>query len=114
MTLNPNQPVREVTPEERKRSVRMFWLILLLFPVVVGVMVAYLSVKGRQVRDYGQAVLQEVAARPQPLQGAAPCSELSQRRAPAMVQACTVSKGPGGKLQVVLRVEGDRQYRLSR
>ncbi|WP_291424595.1 hypothetical protein [Deinococcus sp.] len=112
MTLSPDLPQRAATPEERRRAGRMFWLILLLFPMVVGTMLAYLSVRGRQVRDYGQAVVQEVATRATPLQGRVPCHEVASAKAPASVKSCEAERLSGGKVTVTIQTSGGQKYQL--
>lgn len=114
MTLPNSSPQREVTPEERRRSVRMFWMILLLFPTLIGVGLAVFAFQGRGMRDYGQAVLREVSARPQPFHGSAECAEVAAATKPAGVKTCTVSATPGGGLNVVIDTERGQQYRLSK
>lgn len=110
-----NLPQREVTPEERKRSTRMFWVILLLFPMAVGVMVAYLSVKGRQIRDYGQEVL--AAAQLQHFDQAASyfvsCAEYLKKPLPQGVAECKVQV-VNGQPQVEIQNDRGQQYQISK
>ena len=92
----------------------MFWLILLLFPMIVGAMVAYLSVKGRQVRDYGQAVL--IAAGQQKFDPTASydsdCTEYLNKPVPQGVQECKV-QAVNGQAEVVIKTERGQQYRVT-
>lgn len=109
-------PLREVTPEERARSARTFWIILLGFVTLVGGAIAYAAWGGRQVRDYGQAVY--VAATRAPLQTGAsydvPCGQvLPDRAAPRGVQSCVVGVRDG-QVSVLVSTESGRQYRLPR
>lgn len=110
----PTPPLREVTPEERKRSGRMFWLILLLFPMIVGVMVAYLSFGGRQMRDYGQAVL--AAAKQQKFDPTASynsdCTEYLKNPVPQGVQECKVQV-INGQAEVIIKNDRGQQYRIT-
>lgn len=114
--LNPKLPPREMTPEERKRSVRTFWIILLGFVTLVGAAIAYASWGGRQVRDYGQAVY-AAATRTPPQTGASydvPCAQvLPGVTAPGHIQSC-VAKISDGQVAVVLSTDGGRQYRVPR
>lgn len=110
-----NLPQREVTPEERKRSTRMFWAILLLFPMLVGVMVAYLSVKGRQIRDYGHTVL--AATSQQKFDPTASifsnCSEFLKDPLPKGVQECKVQV-MNGQATVIIQNDRGQQYQISK
>lgn len=114
MALNPNAPQRDMTPQERQRSVKTFWLILLLLPTVIGTMVAYLSVKGRQVRDYGQSVIQAVQSSSSKIAGPTDCTAIQQLKTPPRsVKSCTVVPEKGG-LVVTLNMENGQQYRVTR
>ncbi len=114
MSLPNSAPLREVTPEERRRSARTFWTILLLFPTLIGLMLAVFAYQGKSVRDYGQGVLREVAARPQPFRGSANCAEVAKATAPAAVKACTVSADQAGHLNVVVTTRRGQQYRVDK
>lgn len=114
--LTPQLPPRDVTPEERARSARTFWIILLGFVTLVGAAVAYAAWGGRQVRDYGQAVYAAATQVP-PSAGVAydlPCAQvLPGRAAPASVTGC-VAQVRDGRVAVVLSTSGGRQYRVVR
>ncbi len=114
--LTPKTPLRETTPEQRARSARTFWIILVGFVTLVGAAVAYAAWGGRQVRDYGQAVY--AAATRTPPQTAVsydvPCAQvLPGVAAPGRVQSC-VAEFRSGQVAVVLSAEGGRQYRVPR
>ncbi|MFC5847801.1 hypothetical protein [Deinococcus petrolearius] len=114
--LTPQLPPREVTPQERARSVRTFWIILLGFVTLVGAAIAYAAWGGRQMRDYGQAVY-AAATRTPPAAGVSydvPCAQvLPGRAAPKGVRSCVVGVR-GGEVAVVLATEGGREYRMPR
>jgi hypothetical protein len=114
--LNPKLPPREVTPEERARSARTFWMILLGFVTLVSAATAYVAWGGRQVRDYGQAVYTAALQAP-PQTGVSydvPCAQvLPARSAPGSVQSC-VAEVRGGQVAVVLSTGSGRQYRVPR
>lgn len=115
-SLDPKQPLREPTPEERARAARMVWLIVLGVPTMVGVMVAYLTFNGRQVRDYGRAVMQAVQNSPSANLGTSPeeCGKVLPGVAvPSGVQSCRVERLHDGGLLVTLTVDGGRQYQVS-
>lgn len=114
-SLDPQRPLRDPTPEERRKAGRMVWLILLGLPSIIGVMVAYLTFRGRAVRDYGHEVYVVASQRPFPAgaSGAVPCSEYLNKPLPAGALSCEVQFS-GSKAEVLLRVEGDRQYRIER
>ncbi|MFC4639514.1 hypothetical protein [Deinococcus hohokamensis] len=109
----PHPPLREITPEQRRRTQRTFVWILVGFVAGIGIMVATLSAGGRAVRDYGQGVLDDVRRSGSwGVPGnAQECSEVSNRRAPPGVTHCMVERH-GQNYVVVLQIEGDRQYRV--
>lgn len=93
---------------------RTFLWILLGFLAAVGAMVAVLSVQGRAAREYGSLVLQ--AAGPQNAQANfdRPCAQVLPGKAvPPNVLGCVLEVRQG-QPTAVLRVEGDRQYRVTR
>lgn len=114
--LTPQLPPREVTPQERARSVRTFWIILLGFVTLVGAAIAYTAWGGRQVRDYGQAVYAAATQAP-PSAGVSydvPCTQvLPGRAAPNGVRSCVVGVRDG-QVTVALSTEGGREYRVPR
>ena len=110
-TPAPREPLREITPKERARIARTVALLLLGFFAAVGVMVAYLSVQSRAARDYGDAVLQAARQNPSAVTGERQdCRTLRPGSFPGSVESCVIERTPGG-LEVVVRLEGNRQYR---
>ncbi|UBV43162.1 hypothetical protein LAJ19_02765 [Deinococcus taeanensis] len=107
--------VREVTPEMRARSVRTFVGILVAFFVMIGVVVATLSLQGRAVRDYAARVADAViATHPSANAGfTQPCAQARQGPLPTGAETCDVQVD-GGRVTVTVRVQGDRAYRLVR
>lgn len=106
---DPNTPLREVTPEMRRRTTRTFIGVLVAFLAGIGVLLAAMSWQGRVVREYGQTVLK--AAQAAPLNGDRPCAEVVDDPLPSNVLTCTVETAEG-QPTVVLSLRGDRQYRL--
>ncbi|MHA0034436.1 hypothetical protein [Deinococcus sp. PESE-13] len=114
MTLSPDQPQREITSDERRRMARTFLWILLAFVAGVALMVAVLSVQGRAAREYGSLVIQ--AAGPQNAQATfdRPCAQvLPGKPVPPNVISCVLEVHQG-QPTAVLKVEGERQYRVTR
>lgn len=109
----PAPPLREVTPEQRRRTARTFWLILLGFVAGIALLVATLSWQGRVAREYARDVLAAAqATRPSPDGSSArKCVEVRPGALPRGVLDCDVSV-TRGRPQVVLQLEGGRQYRL--
>lgn len=93
----------------------MVWLIVLGLPTIIGVMVAYLTFRGREVRDYGHEVLLAAKAHPWPASasGEAPCRSVLDKPLPRGALTCQVQYS-GPNTEVVITVEGNRQYRVSR
>lgn len=111
-SLDPKRPLREPTPEERARAARLVWLIVLGLPTVVGVMVAYLTWGGRQVRDYGREVIGAVQQNSgDVVKGGEDCGKIVPG-VPRGVQSCRVERVEGGVL-VTLSMAGGRQYQVS-
>lgn len=106
---DPNTPLREVTPEMRRRTTRTFIGVLVAFLAGIGVLLAAMSWQGRVVREYGQTVLK--AAQAAPLTGDRPCADVVDDPLPSNVLTCTVETAEG-QPTVVLSLRGDRQYRL--
>lgn len=111
-TPPPREPLREITPQERARIARTFVLLLIGFLAAVGVMVAYLSAGGRAARDYGDAVLRAApsASSAPGTSGRQDCRTVLPGRVPRTVQSCVVEYTPR-QIEVVVQVEGNRQYR---
>jgi hypothetical protein len=96
----------------RARALRAFGVVLLLFVLVVGAMLAIFAYQGKTVRDYG---LQVLAAAPAGLSTATGCSVLAPRVIPpAQLSECRVTPLPGGKRRLDLTFEGGRTFRLER
>lgn len=113
MPLTPKQPLREITPEERKRSMRTFLFILLGFPSLVGVMVAYVSLQGRPIRMYGREVLalaQQQTLNPTASYGA-DCTQYLKKPVPEGIKQCRV-QAINGQLEVVMTTADDRSYHI--
>ncbi|PNY82432.1 hypothetical protein [Deinococcus koreensis] len=110
---SPSAPLREVTPEQRRRTARTFWLILLAFVAGIGMLVAALSWQGRAAREYAGDVLEVVqATKPSPnVSYTQKCLEARPGALPSGVLDCDVRVRQGRAL-VTLQLEGGRQYRL--
>ncbi len=107
--------LREITPAERGRATRSFFLILLAFVAGIGVIVATLAFQGRAARDYGGRVLQAVQAT-NPSANASygiKCVTALPGPLPRGILDCDVTVDRG-RVGVVLQAEGDRQYRLGK
>ncbi|GGL67995.1 hypothetical protein GCM10010840_02440 [Deinococcus aerolatus] len=105
--------MREITPAERGRATRSFFLILLAFAAGIGVIVATLAFQGRAARDYGGRVMQAVQAT-NPSANASyglKCVTALPGPLPRGILDCDVTVDRG-RVGVVLQAEGDRQYRL--
>lgn len=89
MSLFSTVEQREVTPEERRRSARTFWFILLLFPSVIGLMITFLSLQGRELRSYVKEAM--AAAHARPPEKSTPCSFWIEKT-PASVKTCEIEK----------------------
>lgn len=111
----PGAPLREITPEQRRRTARTFWLILLAFVAGIGLLVAALSWQGRAAREYAQDVLEAVqATNPSPnVSYTQKCTEARPGALPPGVLDCNVSVR-AGQAQIVLSLEGSRRYTLPR
>ena len=105
-------PPRDLSPEEQRRAGRLVWLVLLAFVALVGGLTAFLSAKGRAVRDYGQSVLSALDTAPA---GAWPgyCARVLPGRAiPSTVSRCEVKREAGGPV-VELSLENGHLYRVT-
>ncbi|ACO45768.1 hypothetical protein DEDE109153_03585 [Deinococcus deserti] len=104
---------RVVTPEERSRAMRTFMWIVVGFVAAIGILVATLSVMGRGMRDYGQAAARAVqATRPAPgTNFTRPCADVLNKPMPGGVVSCMVMV-KNGQVTALLKVEGDKQYRV--
>lgn len=113
MTFPEQAPVREITPEQRQRSQRTFWLILLAVVAGVGLIVAVLSVAGRAARNYGleAARAAQTTSLSEHLSYDQKCRDLTGKPLPRGVLDCTVEVRQG-QVEAVVQVEGDRQYRV--
>lgn len=111
----PASPLREITPGERRRTARTFWLILLAFVAGIAMLVAALSWQGRAAREYAQDVLEAVqATKPSSnVSYTQKCAQALPAALPAGVLDCDVSV-QGGQAQVTLQLEGNRRYTLPR
>lgn len=96
----------------RARALRAFGVVLLLFVLVVGALLAVFAYQGKLVRDYGLRVL---AAAPAGLSAATGCSVVAPGvTPPAQLSECSVTPLPGGKRRLDLTFEGGRTFRLER
>ncbi|MFC4427533.1 hypothetical protein [Deinococcus navajonensis] len=114
MTVPP-RPLREITPEQRQRTLRTFLWILVGFAAGIGIMVAILSAGGRAVRDHGQAVLRSIENRPAGtgVRSGQPCETVLPRALPPGALSCQIELvGTDRHPEVVIRIEGDRLYRV--
>ncbi|GGI81848.1 hypothetical protein [Deinococcus wulumuqiensis] len=111
----PSRPEqREITPAERCKMTRTFLLIVLLFLGGVAAMVAVMSVQGRAAREYGGMVIRAAGPQSTQVNFDRPCTDVLPGKAvPPNVTACTLEVR-GGAASVVLEVEGERQYRVTR
>ena len=111
----PASPLREITPEQRRRTARTFWLILLAFVAGIAMLVAALSWQGRAAREYAKDVLEAVqATKPSPnVSYTQKCAQARPAALPAGVLDCDVSV-KSGQAQVTLQLEGNRRYTLPR
>lgn len=111
----PPPLLREITPEQRRRTQKTFLWILLGFAAGIGLMVATLSAGGRAVRDYGKAVLQAIHTSPSVAvtRSGQPCQTVLPRSLPAGALGCQIELvGQDRHPEVVIRIEGDRLYRI--
>lgn len=105
--------LRDITPAERGRATRSFFLILLAFVAGIGIIVATLAFQGRAARDYGGRVIEAVQdTKPsENVSYAQKCTEALPGPLPRGILDCDVTVDRG-RVSVVLQAEGDRQYRL--
>ena len=114
MTLKPDQPVRDLTPAERRGMTRTFLWILLAFVAGVAAMVAVMSVQGRAAREYGDMVIQAAGRQDARASFDRPCAQVLPGKAvPPNVVSCVLEVRQG-QPTAVLKVEGERQYRVTR
>ncbi len=109
------RPQREITPEERRRTARTFWLILLGFFAGIGMLVAALAWQGKDARDYARSVREAVlAGEPSPNASySVGCGQVKPGPLPRGLTDCDVQV-LAGAVSVHLSFEGGREYLLSR
>ncbi len=108
-----NPPIREITLQERQNTARTFWMITAGFVLLVGGVIAWLSVQGRSARDYGQEVKQTVlATKPSPsMSFQQSCSEALAKPLPTGIKSCEVNVDAGVPT-ITLNMEDGKQYKV--
>lgn len=109
------RPQREVTPEERRRTARTFWLILLGFFAGIGMLVAVLAWQGKEARDYARSVREAVLAggRSADAPFTVGCEQVKPGPLPRGVTACEVQV-VAAAVGVHLTFEGGRESLVNR
>jgi len=115
MSTPSQPPLRTISDAQRKNIFRSFLWILVGFFALIGLLVATFTFQGRAAREYGsRAVQAALSSNPSPnISYEQNCADLLKTPLPDTVTSCTV-KVTAGKPEVVLNVEGGRQYRLTK